>query len=56
MVVRGSTKVNTTTRTEVTSIVTCGAVVMSVGTIVEMMGGVGGSVSLIDVRKAMGTG
>ena len=52
---RGGVKVNAATQTEVTEIVTCSAATMSVGTIVKMMGGVGGSVSLIDVREAMGT-
>ena len=56
VVVGGSTKVNATTRAKVTTIVTCGVATMSAGTIVELMRGTGDSVSLIDVREAMGTG
>ena len=53
---RGGTKVNATTGTEMTPIVTRGAVVMSASAIVETMGSAGGSVPLIDVREAMSVG
>ena len=50
---RGGMKVNMTTWTKVTAIITCGAAMMSANTIVETMGGMGGSISLIDIREAV---
>src|SRR5882724_7735305 len=50
---RSSAKVDTTARAEVTAIITGGAAAMVLDTVVEAMGGVGCSVSLIDVREVM---
>ena len=56
VMMRGGSKVNVTPRTEVTMIVTGGAAAaMGLDTVVKTMRGVGGSISLIDVRKAMCT-
>src|SRR5882724_4645932 len=53
-IVRGGAKVDTTPRTEVTAVVTgSAAMTMVLDTVVETMGGAGGSVSLVDVREAM---
>src|SRR5882724_9302117 len=49
------TEVNHTSRTEVTSIVTGDTRTMSPNTIVETMRGATGSVSLVNLREAMGT-
>ena len=57
VVVRGGAKVDTTPRTEVTAVVTgSAAMTMVLDTVVETMGGAGGSVSLVDVREAMSPG
>ena len=53
-VVRSSAKIDTTSRTEVTAIVTgCAAMAMVLDTVVKTMGCAGRSVSLIDVREAV---
>jgi len=45
-----------TTKAEVTAIIACGAMAVGVNAVVEMMRGVGGSVTLVDIREAMSTG
>ena len=53
-VMRGGSKVNVTPRTKVTTIVTGGvALVVGLDAVVKTVGGMGGSVSLIDVREVM---
>ena len=51
---RGGVKVDTTTRTKVTSIVTRDATAMGARAVVETVGGMGDSVPLINVGEAMG--
>src|SRR5882724_11912902 len=52
---RGGTEIYCTSRTEVTPIVTSDAAAMSSNAIVETMGCVSESVSLVDIREAVGT-
>ena len=54
MVIGSGAKVNATSRTKVTSIVTCDVVTVGTDTVVETMGGTADSVPLIDVREAVG--
>jgi len=54
LAMRSSTEVSRTSGTKVTPIVTCDARTMGVDTIVKTMGSAMSSVSLIDLREAMG--
>ena len=55
-VMRGGSKVDMTPRTEVTAVITGGAIMMVVlDTVIETMGSAGCSVSLIDIREAICT-